>query len=305
MKRTGTVIAVHRGGCEVVHGDRIRSLRMTGRQAEEELQLACGDEIVFDDEQDLLEERLPRRTVLHRLRPQAGRRRHDPRLEKVIAANIDRLMIVMSVRDPPFRSGSVDRFSLAAAAGGLESILVVNKIDLHLEKQLPEEIDAYRAVMPVLLTSATHKLGLEALRDRLAGTRTVLAGHSGAGKSSLLNALEPELELETASVREKSRKGRHTTTLARWLRLPGDAIAIDTPGVREIATGPVDPALLDEVYPEIAALAASCRFRDCRHQREPDCAVIAAVERGELHPGRLRNHRKLRRDLERSARASY
>ena len=127
--------------------------------------------------------------------------------------------------------------------------------------------------------------------------RTVLAGHSGVGKSSLLNALRPDLCLETHEIRQRSRKGRHTTTHARWLQIGGDAIVDDTPGVREIATGPVDPALLDQVYPELASLAGDCRFRDCRHRNEPDCAVLRAVESGELHPGRLRNFHRLRDEL--------
>lgn len=297
MKRTGTVITVYRGGCEVVYGDAIRTLRMTGRQAEEELQLAVGDEIAFDDESDLLLELLPRRTVLRRLRPQAGRRTRDPSAEQIIATNVDQLAVVMSTRDPPFRSGAVDRFRLAALAGGLESLLVVNKIDLLPRSDLPEEIDAYLGVLPVVLTSARRGDGMAELGERLAGARTVLAGHSGVGKSSLINALAPELELLTDEVREKSRKGRHTTTHSRWLRLPGDAIVVDTPGVREIATGPVDPALLDQVYPEIAERGADCRFRDCAHAAEPDCAVRSAVEAGTLHPGRLRNFQRLRDEL--------
>ena len=296
MSATGTVITVYRGACDVVHDDRVVEVRLTGRHAEQELQLAVGDEVVFDPERGVLEERLPRRTRLARLRPQAGRKQHDLRHEQVIAANVDRLAIVMSLIDPPFRSGAVDRFMLAAAAGGLDTLLVVNKIDL-LAGELPDEIASYRDVLPTVLTSATANTGLEELRRALADSRTVLAGHSGVGKSSLLNALEPELRLETGAVREGARKGRHTTTHAVWLRLPGKAIVVDTPGVREIATGPVDPELLDEVYPDVARLVPECRFRDCRHDREPDCAVLAAIERGDLHPGRLLSFARLRDEI--------
>ena len=296
MTEIGTVITVYRGACEVVHDDRVLEIRLTGRHAEQELQLAVGDEVSFDAERRVLDERLPRRTKLARLRPRGGRRQYDPRNEQVIAANVDRLAIVTSVADPPFRSGAVDRFMLAAAAGDLDTLLVVNKIDL-LQGELPDEIAAYRDVLPVFPTSATVRTGLEELRAALADSRTVLAGHSGVGKSSLLNALEPELRLETGAVRERARKGRHTTTHAVWLRLPGKAIVVDTPGVREIATGPVPPELLDEVYPEIARLAPDCRFRDCRHGREPACAVRAAIERGELHPGRLLSFGRLRDEI--------
>ena len=297
MSEVGIVITVYRGACAVVHGDELHELQLTGKHAEQELQLAVGDEVRFDPQRHVVEERLPRRTQLARLRPQAGRRAHDPRHEKVIAANVDRVAIVMSVADPPFRSGAVDRFMLAAAAGGLEAILVVNKVDLLEGAALADEIAGYRGILPVLLTSALHKTGLDELRSALAGRRTVFAAHSGVGKSSLLNALEPELRLETAEVRERARKGRHTTTHAVWLRLPGGAVVVDTPGVREIATGALDRGLLDHVYPDVAALAAGCRFRDCAHDREPDCAVRAAVERGDLHPGRLHSHRKLLAEL--------
>jgi len=294
MSEVGVVITVYRGACAVVHGDQLLELRLTGKQAEQELQLAVGDEVRFDPERELVEERLPRRTQLARLRPQAGRRAHDPRHEKVLAANVDQVAIVMSVADPPFRSGAVDRFMLAAAAGGLEAMLVVNKVDLLAGAPLPEEIAGYRGILPFFLTSALDKTGLDELRPALADRRTVFAGHSGVGKSSLLNALEPELTLETGEVRERARKGRHTTTHAVWLRLPGGAIAVDTPGVREIASGALDRELLDQVYPDVAALAADCRFRDCAHDREPDCAVRTAVTDGRLHPGRLQSHRKLR-----------
>ena len=171
-------------------------------------------------------------------------------------------------------------------------------LDVYLlQGELPHEIAAYRDMLPVFLTSVTEQAGLEELRAALADSRTVLAGHSGVGKSSLLNALEPELRLETAALRAGARKGRHTTTHAVWLRLPGKAVVVDTPGVREIATGPVAPELLDEVYPDIARLAPDCRFRDCRHEREPDCAVLAAIERRELHPGRLLSFGRLRDEI--------
>ena len=302
MSELGVVITVYRGACAVVHGDQLRELRLTGKQAEQELQLAVGDEVRFDPERELVEERLPRRTQLARLRPQAGRRAHDRRHEKVLAANVDRVAIVMSVADPPFRSGAVDRLMLAAAAGGLEAILVVNKIDRLGGVPLADEIAGYRGILPVLLTSARDKTGLDELRQALAQRRTVFAGHSGVGKSSLLNALEPELTLETGELRERARKGRHTTTHAVWLRLPGGAIVVDTPGVREIASGALDQELLAEVYPDVAALAADCRFRDCAHDREPDCEVRAAVADGRLHPGRLQSYGKLRAEV-RSARA--
>jgi ribosome biogenesis GTPase len=280
----GIVISVFRGGCEVACGDRVHEVRLIGRHALREVSLAVGDDVTFDRERAVLLDVLPRRTVLRRRRP-----RDDPRQEQVIAANMDCLAIVASVQDPPFRPRLVDRFMLAALAGGLEAMLLVNKIDLLPDGALPEEMQQLEVALPVLPISARTGAGLEAVRERLAGIRTVLAGHSGVGKSSLLNALQPELRLETR---------------ATLYRLHGGAIVVDTPGVREIATGAIEPAALERVYPDVAALAPDCRFRDCHHQREPDCAVREAVERGALPAARYAHYRRLVADIERADRTA-
>jgi len=283
MTPVGIVITVFRGGCQVVSDDRVCEVKLMGRHAEGELALAVGDEISFDPEKGIVLERLPRRTTLTR------RRR---RSEQVIAANIDQLAVIASFLEPGFRSGAVDRFLLAAYAGGLDALLVVNKLDLLAGGPVPEEVRAYERILPVHTLCALSGEGLVPLREKLRGVRTVFAGHSGVGKSTLLNALEPELRLETGEV-TGAKKGRHTTTRALWVRLPGDAVVVDTPGLRELGAGPVDPGLLDQVYPDVAKLANDCRFRDCRHDREPSCAVRAAVEKGELPFTRLTSFQRL------------
>ena len=282
------VIAVHRGGCEVYAEGRALDLRLVGRHALREVELAVGDDVTFDPVKGIVLEVLPRRTRLARRRPL-----DDPRREHVIAANMDRLAIVASVAQPRFRPGAVDRFLLAASAGGLEVILVLNKIDLLDGGPLPAEASAYESLLPVFPVSAKYRRGLEPLQEKLGASRTVLAGHSGVGKSSLLNALEPELRLETGKLRRDLRRGRHSTARATLYRLTGDALVVDTPGVREIATGPIAPELIDEVFPDVAALAEGCRFRDCRHDREPECAVRDALEREELLPARYTSYRRL------------
>jgi ribosome biogenesis GTPase len=287
----GTVIGVLRGACEVVNGERVTRLRLSGANAHQSLALAVGDRVTFDPAKGVLLDVLPRRTQLARLRSFG-----KPR-PQVIAANVDRLAIVASVASPPFRSGAVDRFLLAAYAGGLEAILVVNKVDLLAPGEaLPEEISAYEGIVPLLPVSAARRAGLPELLAALDGT-TVFAGHSGVGKSSLLNALEPELRLETGEISAKWDRGRHTTAQAVYLRLAGGAVVIDTPGVREIGTGPVDPELLGLVYPDVALLGADCRFRDCRHRSEPDCAVQLAVAEKRLRPARLASYHRLLEEL--------
>jgi ribosome biogenesis GTPase len=289
----GTVIGVLRGACDVVSGERVTRLRLSGTNARQQLALAVGDRVTFDPVKGVLVDVLPRRTQLARLRTFG-----KPR-PQVIAANVDRLAIVTSVANPPFRSGAVDRFLLAAYAGGLEAILVVNKIDLlDPDAELADDIRAYEGIVPLVPVSAARGLGLAALRAALADSTTVFAGHSGVGKSSLLNALEPELRLETGEVSAKWDRGRHTTAQAVYLRLAGGAIVIDTPGVREIGSGPVDPELLGLVYPDLALLGANCRFRDCRHRTEPDCAVLAALAEKRLPAARLASYHRLIEELD-------
>jgi ribosome biogenesis GTPase len=287
------VITVVRGGCEVVCGEERRELRLLGRSALRGVELAVGDELEFDPVKGVVLEVAPRRTRLERRRPE-----HDPRRRQGIAANMDRLAIVVSVQTPPFRAGLVDRFQLAAYAGGLEAILVVNKVDLLEGAPLPEEIRGFEAALPVVPVSARSGLGLDALRRRLERSQTVLAGHSGVGKSSLLNALEPELRLQTGELGRRGRRGRHTTRSSSLIRLAGGAIVVDTPGIREVASGSIDPAFVGRLYPDVAALEPDCRFRDCRHAAEPNCAVRAALEVGTLSRARYESHQTLLRDIE-------
>jgi ribosome biogenesis GTPase len=283
------VIAVYRGECEVVHGDRALALRLSGRQAHRGQEVVVGDEVLFDAERARLLDVEPRRTRLARRRP------GSPHREQVIAANIDRLAIVASAREPPFRSGAVDRFMLAARAGGLETLLVVNKIDQLDGARLPEEIAAYAEILPLYPISALRGDGLDALLGALGSARTVLAGHSGVGKSSILNALQPELRLETGELARHGR-GRHTTARSVWVRLASGAVVIDTPGVREIASMQVEPAAIDAIYPDIARAARDCRFRDCRHGAEPDCAVREALAAGKLRQARWAGYQRLLED---------
>ena len=286
----GMVIEVFRGGCQVFAEDSIHELRLVGRHALHGVELAVGDDVSFDPDRGVVVDVQPRRTRLARRRP-----RDDPRQEHVIAANMDRLAVVVCEGTPRFRSRGVDRFALGGIAGGLEVLLIVNKVDLLQGEPLSAEISAYSSFLPVLPVSARCGTGIDALRARLADSRTVLAGSSGVGKSALLNALQPELELRTRPV-SRVAKGRHTTTRSTLYRLPGNALVVDTPGLREYAAGPLPVELLDQVFPDVALLAGDCRFRDCRHAVEPDCAVQAAIAGGSLKPGRLASYCRLREE---------
>lgn len=224
-----------------------------------------------------------RRTTLSRTDPA------NPHRERVIAANIDVLVIVAAIADPPFRPGLVDRYLVAAARGGIQPILCITKIDLE---EPGNTAELYRrAGVPVVCCSIADGRGVDELNGLLAGNLAVFAGHSGVGKSSLLNALGSGEYARTGGVSEGSGKGRHTTTSSRLYELKNGARIIDTPGIREFGLGAVTAAEVSAAFPEFAE--CGCRFRDCRHREEPGCGVIAAVEAAKIARTRYESYLRL------------
>lgn len=222
---------------------------------------------------------------------------HDGAVEQVIAANVDVLVVVASAAQPPFRPGLVDRYLIAAQIGGVAPLLCLNKIDLVSEE--PSEIGIYRDLnVPVIRTSCTTGAGIEELRRAIAGKVAVLSGHSGVGKSSLLNALDPNLVTHTQPISEATQRGRHTTTSARLYELACGTRVIDTPGLRALGLWQVTPEEVTYFFPDLAEAAASCRFRDCTHTHEPQCGVRMAVERGTIHRARYDSYLRIRASLE-------
>ena len=235
-----------------------------------------------------------RGTVLARPRPMRHKRidEHETEaLEKVIAANMDLLLIVASTRLPPLRPGLIDRFLIVAERGGLAGVLAVNKIDLA--RPEPDVLaELKRRGVEVLCCSAATGEGLEDLRRRLAGHKSVLAGASGVGKSTLVNALVPGADAATREVRAKDQRGRHTTSATVVYELPCGGCLVDTPGVRELGLR-IDRAELPWYFPEFEPLSPRCRFADCTHTHEPACAVQAAVEAGQVRPERYESYLRL------------
>lgn len=223
---------------------------------------------------------------------------------QVTAANLDRVLAVVALRDPPLSEGLVDRFAITAEFLGLPLALAFTKSDLA----SPQEIDAARALYAragyeTFVVAAREGRGIAELRRALEGTRTLLVGHSGVGKSTLLNALVPGLELKIGEVNEKTGKGRHTTTAATLFRIsdgPPPTEVIDTPGVRAFGLPRIKAFDLARLFPECRD-RGDCRFNDCSHRSEPDCAVRAALEDEVLGPARYAAYLKLRAELEGSA----
>jgi ribosome biogenesis GTPase len=225
----------------------------------------------------------------------------DTTEEQVVAANVDTVFLVSGL-DGDFNPRRIERYLAAAWESGAEPVVVLNKADLAAD--LDARIAEAEAAAPgaaVVPLSALAGDGLGALAAWLAPGRTVaLIGSSGVGKSTLVNALLGTERQATAAVREDDSRGRHTTTHRELVPLPGGALLLDTPGMRELQLWG-DEESLDGAFPDIAGLAASCRFRDCRHEAEPGCAVLGAVDSGRLDGGRLVSWRKLQRELARLA----
>lgn len=230
-----------------------------------------------------------RRTRLGR--ESAGR---EVKMEQVIAANVDLLLCVMSADRADFRRTIIDRYIVAALLGGVQPIVIVNKIDMvqgELRELIEEEMAIYRALdYDLYFTSAKTGEGLAEITRVINGKTSVLIGHSGVGKSSLANALMGEQVRRIGEVRERDRRGMHTTVDSSMLPLPGGGYLVDTPGLREFGIWDLVPEELDGYFIEFQEFNQSCRYLPCTHTHEPECAVIEAVNCGEIDEGRYASY---------------
>jgi ribosome biogenesis GTPase len=209
---------------------------------------------------------------------------------QVIAANLDQAVLVTTVSEPKTLFGFIDRFLATAEAYSVPAVLVFNKMDALSEAdrdELEYREAAYGAAgYRTLRTSAHNGEGLEELRSLLANKVTLFSGHSGVGKSSLANALDPSLSLRTKAVSTAHGQGQHTTTFAEMHPLPFGGFLIDTPGIRELGVFDLSPQELGRLFPEFRARMSDCKFHNCQHINEPGCAVLKALEAGYIEPSR-------------------
>ncbi len=250
--------------------------------------LVTGDRVVWRAGPDLgvVESILPRTSVLRRPDFQ-GRPRN-------VAANLDQICVVLAT-EPEAHELLLDRYLVAARLSELSAVIVHNKIDLPGSEQLSNRLQTYRDIgYSVIEASSRSKDGLRALRQLCQNKVSVLAGQSGVGKSSLLNALLPEADASVGALSQAQSKGRHTTTHSQWFDLPEGGSLIDSPGIREFGLDQYSEEELAQGFAEFEAFLGHCRFRDCRHRDEPGCALIDAVARGDIDEQRWQRFQHLR-----------
>ena len=287
--REGLVIGVAHRRCWVCAGGEVIACEVASHLAREQrASLAVGDRVLFAEAR--VSHVLPRRSALRRPDPRS------PRRSRVLVANVDRVLIVVAARRPPPKPGLIDRLLVAVGQSGAAPVLVVNKLDLLDDPEAIEPLlGPYRELgLELSLVSAESGRGIGALRRSLAGQLCALVGHSGVGKSSLLNALGG-LETPVGEVRDFDGKGRHTTTAARLFDLGEGLRVIDTPGIRSFGLWRIPPEQLSAHFHEFEG--RGCRYRDCTHSHEPDCGVIAAVERGAIARARYESYLRILESL--------
>jgi ribosome biogenesis GTPase len=230
---------------------------------------------------------------------QLVRRGRSERAPKVLAANLDRVFAVVSVAEPPASTDLIDRLLVLVESSGMHPILVLNKVDLDDEGAATRFAELYESIgYRVLPASAVSEQGLEPLRTELAAGSSALIGPSGVGKSSLLNALDPALGLETGALSRRTGTGRHTTVGSRLIELTSGGLVADTPGFGDVGLWAVPAEEVADCFPEFAPFKDRCRFRMCTHLHEPDCGVREAVERGEVVGSRYASYGRLRGEAE-------
>ncbi|THF66656.1 ribosome small subunit-dependent GTPase A [Pseudothauera nasutitermitis] len=251
---------------------------------------ACGDEVELapgGDGQGAIEHLHERRNLLWR---------SDAFREKLIAANLTQVVIVVAT-EPAFSDLLVSRCLCAAESQELKSLIVLNKADLAERLPAAREALAMFTALGYRVAEVSALAGVEALHPLLAGERSILVGQSGMGKSTLTNALIPEANAATREISTALDSGKHTTTFARLYPFYGDGWLIDSPGMQAFGLAHLDPGHLAECFVELRPHLGSCRFRDCRHESEPGCALRAALEDGAIHARRFEHYRQIRSEI--------
>lgn len=297
MMQKGVVICATGSWYDVLSDDGgIRKCRIRGRMRLKGVRstnpVVVGDEVLFTTEGDdfVIEELSPRRNYIIRRASNLSKESH------IIAANIDRAMLVVTLASPRTAPEFIDRFLVTCEAYSIPATILLAKIDLAADCR--EQVEAFRAIYEsagyeVVEISAKFGTGLDRVRELVAGRTTLVAGNSGVGKSTLIGALEPTLDVRTGEISQSHHKGRHTTTFSTMYPLTGGGSIIDTPGVKGFGLIDIEDAELCRYFPDMMRYAPECRYYNCTHVHEPDCAVVRAVEIGEIAYSRYESYLKI------------
>ena len=257
--------------------------------------VAVGDDVsisVNPDGTGMIETVHKRRTMF--LRPLKG----SDSKKQVIAANIDQMAIIASVKSPPLKTGLIDRFLISARIGSLRPLVIINKIDLGKPPILDEIEKGYTGInIPAFQISAVNGEGIENLKERLREHRTIFVGHSGVGKTTILNNIIPGLDQKVKEISKYSDRGTHATTLVQLFELPTGGFVVDSPGLKVLGLWEVKKEQLDQYFPEMIPLIDNCRFHGCSHTHEPDCAVKEAVENKIIPEFRYKSYKTIYKSL--------
>lgn len=278
-------------------GGKTHACRLRGRFKKEGLQstnpIAVGDRVRFKplpgETSGLILEIADRKNHLIRKATKLSRRTH------AMAANIDQAMVIATLAEPRTSTGFIDRVLVTCEAYSIPAVIIFNKMDLIREeaqkRSLDELTETYSSLgYPCLHVSALNKTGLQEFQDRMKGRINLLAGHSGVGKSALINAIDPSVQLKVQPISNAHKKGKHTTTFAEMIPLKMGGFIIDTPGIKEFGLVDFDPEELSHFFPEMRALFNRCRFDNCTHLNEPGCVVKNEVDKGGISQSRYENY---------------
>lgn len=253
--------------------------------------IAVGDFVDFDIDQDeiaVITKIHERKNYIIRKSVNLSKKSH------IIASNIDKAFLVVTVDNPKTSFGFIDRFLVTAEAYQIPVVLVFNKMDVY-DEFLLEEVEFYRKTYEVIgyesiAISAQTGYNMDELKAELKDITSLVSGHSGVGKSTLMNILNPDLDLKTSVISDFNQKGQHTTTFAQMYEWPFGGFCIDTPGIKEFGLVEMNKQEIQNYFPEIFALKGECKFDNCMHLNEPKCAIQDAVEKGEISPTRYENY---------------
>jgi len=251
--------------------------------------IAVGDVVDFDMENEsegsvMIKKIHDRRNYINRQSPRIKSQQH------IVAANIDQSLLIATLKDPRTSQGFIDRFLVACEMYHVPAIIVFNKADIYRQKELElfEELEEmYETIgYEVYLVSVKEGKGIDAVKEKLKDKTTLVSGHSGVGKSSLINSIIPDVNIRTKDISGWSGKGQHTTTFAEMHPLPFDGKLIDTPGMKEFGLVDIEKSELSHYFPEMRQRLNDCQFNNCLHVNEPDCAIKEAVRNGDIHENR-------------------